>query len=168
MIGKQEGQTLYVGGGGGGRQMLQIKRDRLIFTLWLLQSPRKCKLECTEDNWKDHSAKHLEGFEDLLSSLGEHRGLSSQLISFLLSRTGEYISLYHHQRALLQQREIQKNDYIAQLASDREQLQVGSYIGILTTRMAATVVALKKKRSHLTGFAPFLFVWYRLFCNDNS
>ncbi|CAG5119625.1 unnamed protein product, partial [Candidula unifasciata] len=36
---------------------------------------------------------------------------------------GEYISLYHHQRALLQQRESQKNDYIAQLARDREQLQ---------------------------------------------
>ncbi|BFZ20286.1 hypothetical protein BsWGS_23325 [Bradybaena similaris] len=36
---------------------------------------------------------------------------------------GEYISLYHHQRALLQQRETQKNDYIAQLARDREQLQ---------------------------------------------
>ncbi|XP_070176381.1 golgin subfamily A member 2-like isoform X2 [Littorina saxatilis] len=36
---------------------------------------------------------------------------------------GEYISLYHHQRALLQQRELQKNDYIAQLARDREQLQ---------------------------------------------
>ncbi|RUS87064.1 hypothetical protein EGW08_005140 [Elysia chlorotica] len=36
---------------------------------------------------------------------------------------GEYISLYHHQRALLQQRESQKNDYIAQLAGDREQLQ---------------------------------------------
>uniref|UniRef100_A0A2C9L5K9 Golgin subfamily A conserved domain-containing protein n=1 Tax=Biomphalaria glabrata TaxID=6526 RepID=A0A2C9L5K9_BIOGL len=37
---------------------------------------------------------------------------------------GEYISLYHHQRALLQQRESQKNDYISQLARDREQLQV--------------------------------------------
>ncbi|KAL3872084.1 hypothetical protein ACJMK2_040039 [Sinanodonta woodiana] len=36
---------------------------------------------------------------------------------------GEYISLYHHQRALLQQREIQKNEYIAQLARDREQMQ---------------------------------------------
>ncbi|OWF50521.1 golgin subfamily A member 2-like isoform X2 [Mizuhopecten yessoensis] len=36
---------------------------------------------------------------------------------------GEYISLYHHQRALLQQREYQKNDYIAHLAKDREQLQ---------------------------------------------
>ncbi|XP_033732612.1 golgin subfamily A member 2-like isoform X1 [Pecten maximus] len=36
---------------------------------------------------------------------------------------GEYISLYHHQRALLQQRESQKNDYIAHLAKDREQLQ---------------------------------------------
>ncbi|KAK6980403.1 golgin subfamily A member 2 [Biomphalaria glabrata] len=36
---------------------------------------------------------------------------------------GEYISLYHHQRALLQQRESQKNDYISQLARDREQLQ---------------------------------------------
>ncbi|KAL5011292.1 hypothetical protein ScPMuIL_009843 [Solemya velum] len=36
---------------------------------------------------------------------------------------GEYISLYHHQRALLQQREHQKNDYISQLASDREELQ---------------------------------------------
>ncbi|CAL1537154.1 unnamed protein product [Lymnaea stagnalis] len=36
---------------------------------------------------------------------------------------GEYISLYHHQRALLQQRETQKNDYISQLARDREQLQ---------------------------------------------
>ena len=37
---------------------------------------------------------------------------------------GEYISLYHHQRALLQQREIQKNEYIKQLAHDREELQV--------------------------------------------
>nr|KAG5712114.1 hypothetical protein BaRGS_020840 [Batillaria attramentaria] len=36
---------------------------------------------------------------------------------------GEYISLYHHQRALLQQREQHKNEYIAQLASDREHLQ---------------------------------------------
>lgn len=36
---------------------------------------------------------------------------------------GEYISLYHHQRALLQQRELQKNDYIKQLAKDREELQ---------------------------------------------
>lgn len=36
---------------------------------------------------------------------------------------GEYISLYHHQRALLQQREQHKNEYIAQLARDREQLQ---------------------------------------------
>ncbi|XP_052230050.1 golgin subfamily A member 2-like isoform X4 [Dreissena polymorpha] len=36
---------------------------------------------------------------------------------------GEYISLYHHQRALLQQREIQKNEYIKQLAHDREELQ---------------------------------------------
>lgn len=36
---------------------------------------------------------------------------------------GEYISLYHHQRALLQQRELTKNDYIAQLAKDREQMQ---------------------------------------------
>ncbi|XP_052790929.1 golgin subfamily A member 2-like [Mya arenaria] len=36
---------------------------------------------------------------------------------------GEYISLYHHQRALLQQRELQKNDYIKQLALDREELQ---------------------------------------------
>ena len=38
--------------------------------------------------------------------------------------TGEYISLYHHQRALLQQRETHKNDYISQLAKDREELQV--------------------------------------------
>ena len=37
---------------------------------------------------------------------------------------GEYISLYHHQRALLQQRELQKNDYITQLAQDRTQMQV--------------------------------------------
>lgn len=36
---------------------------------------------------------------------------------------GEYISLYHHQRALLQQREFQKNDYISRLAKDREDLQ---------------------------------------------
>ncbi|XP_046338569.2 golgin subfamily A member 2-like isoform X3 [Haliotis rufescens] len=36
---------------------------------------------------------------------------------------GEYISLYHHQRALLQQREHQKNDYITQLARDREEMQ---------------------------------------------
>ncbi|XP_050389727.2 golgin subfamily A member 2 isoform X1 [Patella vulgata] len=36
---------------------------------------------------------------------------------------GEYISLYHHQRALLQQRESQKNDYIGHLARDREELQ---------------------------------------------
>lgn len=39
--------------------------------------------------------------------------------------TGEYISLYHHQRALLQQREAQKNDYISHLARDREEIQVG-------------------------------------------
>ena len=38
------------GVGGGERQILQIKQDRPIFALWLLQSPRKCKLECTEDN----------------------------------------------------------------------------------------------------------------------
>lgn len=37
---------------------------------------------------------------------------------------GEYISLYHHQRALLQQRELQKNDYIAHLAKDREEMSV--------------------------------------------
>uniref|UniRef100_A0A0L8HKC7 Golgin subfamily A conserved domain-containing protein n=3 Tax=Octopus bimaculoides TaxID=37653 RepID=A0A0L8HKC7_OCTBM len=36
---------------------------------------------------------------------------------------GEYISLYHHQRALLQQREFQKNDYISRLSKDREELQ---------------------------------------------
>ncbi|XP_064616088.1 golgin subfamily A member 2-like [Liolophura sinensis] len=36
---------------------------------------------------------------------------------------GEYISLYHHQRALLQQREQQKNAYIIQLSHDREDLQ---------------------------------------------
>lgn len=36
---------------------------------------------------------------------------------------GEYISLYHHQRALLQQREAQKNDYISHLARDREEIQ---------------------------------------------
>ncbi|KAK6195949.1 hypothetical protein SNE40_001270 [Patella caerulea] len=36
---------------------------------------------------------------------------------------GEYISLYHHQRALLQQRESQKNEYIGHLARDREELQ---------------------------------------------
>nr|XP_022325623.1 golgin subfamily A member 2-like isoform X2 [Crassostrea virginica] len=36
---------------------------------------------------------------------------------------GEYISLYHHQRALLQQRETQKNDYISHLARDREEIQ---------------------------------------------
>uniref|UniRef100_K1QLA8 Golgin subfamily A member 2 n=1 Tax=Magallana gigas TaxID=29159 RepID=K1QLA8_MAGGI len=35
----------------------------------------------------------------------------------------EYISLYHHQRALLQQREAQKNDYISHLARDREEIQ---------------------------------------------
>jgi len=43
---------------------------------------------------------------------------------FLPFSSGEYISLYHHQRALLQQREIQKNEYIKQLAHDREELQV--------------------------------------------
>jgi len=43
---------------------------------------------------------------------------------FLPCSSGEYISLYHHQRALLQQREIQKNEYIKQLAHDREELQV--------------------------------------------
>ena len=37
---------------------------------------------------------------------------------------GEYISLYHHQRALLQQRESQKNEYISHLARDREEMQV--------------------------------------------
>lgn len=37
---------------------------------------------------------------------------------------GEYISLYHHQRALLQQRETQKNEYISHLARDREEIQV--------------------------------------------
>ncbi|KAK3088299.1 hypothetical protein FSP39_017253 [Pinctada imbricata] len=36
---------------------------------------------------------------------------------------GEYISLYHHQRALLQQRETQKNEYISHLARDREEMQ---------------------------------------------
>ncbi|XP_048774696.2 golgin subfamily A member 2-like isoform X2 [Ostrea edulis] len=36
---------------------------------------------------------------------------------------GEYISLYHHQRALLQQRETQKNEYISHLARDREEIQ---------------------------------------------
>lgn len=40
--------------------------------------------------------------------------------------SGEYISLYHHQRALLQQREFQKNDYISRLSKDREELQVCS------------------------------------------
>ncbi|ESP01712.1 hypothetical protein LOTGIDRAFT_172469 [Lottia gigantea] len=44
---------------------------------------------------------------------------------------GEYISLYHHQRALLQQRESQKNEYIGHLARDREELQVSHLI--LTT-----------------------------------
>lgn len=46
---------------------------------------------------------------------------------------GEYISLYHHQRALLQQREIQKNDYIAHLAKDREEMS--SKLGELQTLM---------------------------------
>lgn len=36
---------------------------------------------------------------------------------------GEYISLYHHQRALLQQRDAQKNEYISHLARDREEIQ---------------------------------------------
>ena len=48
---------------------------------------------------------------------------------FILLVTGEYISLYHHQRALLQQRETHKNDYISQLARDREELQVNTQQG---------------------------------------
>lgn len=53
----------------------------------------------------------------------------SKLISwFDCFFAGEYISLYHHQRALLQQREFQKNDYISRLAKDREDLQVCSFI----------------------------------------
>ncbi|XP_041370110.1 golgin subfamily A member 2-like isoform X2 [Gigantopelta aegis] len=37
---------------------------------------------------------------------------------------GEYISLYHHQRALLQQRESQKNEYIVHLDKDRQEMQL--------------------------------------------
>ncbi|VDI13193.1 golgin subfamily A member 2 [Mytilus galloprovincialis] len=46
---------------------------------------------------------------------------------------GEYISLYHHQRAILQQRELQKNDYISHLAKDREEMSLK--LGELQTLM---------------------------------
>ena len=56
-------------------------------------------------------------------------------IYFMLLVTGEYISLYHHQRALLQQRETHKNDYIAQLARDREELQVNKQQDYILDRL---------------------------------
>jgi hypothetical protein len=57
---------------------------------------------------------------------------------------GEYVSLYQHQRQLLQQRELQKEEYISVLARDREEMQVSVFKGPSPTPTA--------EEMHVSGF----------------
>ncbi|XP_053380155.1 golgin subfamily A member 2-like [Mercenaria mercenaria] len=80
------------------------------------------KLKYASDMIQDKYNRVMRDKADLTDKADELEHLVLQLQGET-DTIGEYISLYHHQRALLQQRELQKNDYIKQLAKDREELQ---------------------------------------------
>jgi hypothetical protein len=77
-----------------------------------------------------HLSNKIQGKEsgDTHHKVMSHGSICLSVVEFIL---GEYISLYHHQRALLQQRESQKNEYISHLARDREEIQV--FLGVMIT-----------------------------------
>ncbi|GAB1602475.1 golgin subfamily A member 2-like isoform X2 [Argonauta hians] len=80
------------------------------------------KLKKTMDAIQDKYTRAMRDKADLSDKADQLEHLVLQLQGET-DTIGEYISLYHHQRALLQQREFQKNDYISRLAKDREELQ---------------------------------------------
>ncbi|KAL4219452.1 putative golgin subfamily A member 2-like protein 5 [Mactra antiquata] len=80
------------------------------------------KIKYTLDMIQDKYNRVMRDKADLSDKADELEHLVLQLEGETAT-IGEYISLYHHQRALLQQRELQKNEYIKQLAKDREELQ---------------------------------------------
>ncbi len=53
---------------------------------------------------------------------------SHLLIGLSLFETGEYITLYHNQRDMMKRRQEDRERYVAMLAKEKEDMQVGGKI----------------------------------------
>ena len=56
---------------------------------------------------------------------------------------GEYVALYQQQRFLLKQRQLERDDYVSQMARDHQHMQVTMATLIVIRCLATTCVLLK-------------------------